>query len=47
MKKIAIITLLAWVALFAGCMTPQTEAERDHQMRAEEQRRLQAINTGH
>jgi uncharacterized lipoprotein len=49
MKQSAIVTLLVCVALLAGCVStrPMTEAERDYQQRAEEQRRIQAIMTGY
>jgi hypothetical protein len=49
MKQSAIVTLLVCVALLAGCVStrPMTEAERDYQQRAEEQRRVQAIMTGY
>jgi uncharacterized lipoprotein len=48
MKKSAIVTLLVCVAVLAGCMAtrPMTEAERDYQQRAEEQRRAEAITRG-
>jgi heme exporter protein D len=48
MKKSAGITLLVCVVLLAGCVAtrPMTEAERDYQQRAEQERRAQVLNTG-
>ena len=48
MKQSAIVTLLVCVALLAGCVStrPMTEAERDYQQRAEQERRAQVLNTG-
>jgi PBP1b-binding outer membrane lipoprotein LpoB len=48
MKKSAIVPLLVCAALLAGCVAtrPMTEAERDYQQRAEQERRTQVINTG-
>jgi len=49
MKKSAIVTLLICVAVLAGCVAtrPMTEAERDYQQRAEQERRAEAINRGY
>lgn len=48
MQKSPVVTLLVCVALLAGCVAtrPMTEAERDYQQRAEQERRTQVINTG-
>jgi uncharacterized lipoprotein len=48
MKESAIVTLLVCVVLLAGCVAtrPMTEAERDYQQRAEQERRAQVLNTG-
>jgi hypothetical protein len=48
MKKSATFTLLAGIiALLSGCMaTPMSDAERERQARAEEQRRIDALNRG-
>jgi uncharacterized protein YceK len=45
MKKISVVTLLVCIAVLAGCASvvpPQTEAERNAQKQAEEQRRIKA-----
>lgn len=44
MKTIASFLLLACVAALAACMQPMTEAEREYQARAEQERRLDANN---
>jgi uncharacterized lipoprotein len=48
MKKNAVVTLLVCVAVLAGCAAtqPMSDAERDYQKRAEEQRRVDAITRG-
>jgi len=48
MKPSATVMLLFCIAVLAGCMSaPMTDAERAAQAQAEEERRWQAINTGH
>jgi outer membrane biogenesis lipoprotein LolB len=49
MKKNAIFTLLVCVAVLAGCAAPQPKSDEEsaNQRRAEEQRRVQAIMSGH
>ena len=47
MKKIAAATLLIWLAALAGCATySDTPEERERQDRAEQQRRIDALNRG-
>jgi uncharacterized protein YceK len=48
MKKYSIVLLLACIAVLAGCtsVAPQTEAERNAQKQAEEQRRIKADHFG-
>jgi outer membrane biogenesis lipoprotein LolB len=48
MKNYSIVVLLACIAVLAGCtaFAPQTEAERNAQKQAEEQRRIKADHFG-
>ena len=49
MKKRAIFTLLVCIAVLAGCTAaqPKSDEESANQRRADEQRRAQAIMSGH
>jgi protein involved in sex pheromone biosynthesis len=47
MKLTATLTLLALVAVLAGCLQPMTEEERESQKRAEQERRIKSVNTGY
>jgi uncharacterized membrane protein len=48
MKKYSVVTLLACIAVLAGCVStpPTTEAARDSQKQLEEQRRIKADHFG-
>jgi hypothetical protein len=47
MNKIAVVTLLICLAALAGCAAyPETPQERERQDRAEQQRRIDAMNRG-
>jgi hypothetical protein len=47
MKRRAIFAFLAYTAVLAGCMAsqPMTEEQRASQARAEEERRIKALNS--
>lgn len=46
MRMSAVVTLLICLAALAGCAYSETPEERERQDRAEEQRRIDAMNRG-